>query len=1031
MKLYEALNIRKDEYLAVLLFVFQSFFLGTFLGTFDVGANTLFLQAFDQTMIPKAIVISGITGILLTSLYSYFQNRIIFSNLAVINLLVVFVLTFLLRAGYFFTDTKWLAFALFVLMGPLNIIALVGFWGTVSRIFDLRQGKRLFGIIDTGQVIGVILSSWAVPFMVAQGFSAINLIYISAISALTAFVIQIFINTHFTVQLKAKISSTQRKSRFIDTMKIPYVRTMAFFVVCSMLVAFFVHYLFLAVADSRFESNEELAKFLGGLMGTLTFVSILIKTFVYGPLMKNYGLKISLLVSPIIVSLVTIGAALVGSLFGYTIASAAFTFFFLLISLAKLFQKALKDSIEGPSLKMIYQSLDPSIRYEVQARVDGTINEIAALASGVFLTALSVISFIHLIHYTYFLIGIILVWFVVTFKLYRGYRHSLEETLTKSVSNEVKQTASTSIVDLLKGYNLQEQISIIELSKPWQLKGFIAEKLVNAEGDNLAVLLSKIEDLGDVDFVESLERISNNHNKEQVGKTITYLKQIIEDSANPEKINQFLTSKDFDERIYAAKLLCATRKNEIKNSLTFLFRDLVPSVKIQAIRAARGSRSKELITFLIDFLDKDQYAPYAHTALVNSGETGLEMLELALQRTNTSAKFKERILRLIPETGSRIASNVLFNHLSVKSKLSPIVVEGLISLNFEADDKERLYLRKMIVEQVGICVWNLNAFYHCPSNNLYPQLKNELEKEYHSSLRDLFDLLKLVYDKNSIEKVIENLEAGTGQSISFAVELIDTFLDEELKPYIIPLLEDSSTGNKLWALENYYPLRHYTSDELLKSILSRDNNLIGKEAKIYALNGFEYNGANELNTDLVAQMFNTDKYLRQISAKIIEGINPNEYLSCKKRLPDKLRVELDRLMDISKSTESSVLDRINFLKQVHPEDTGADSLLFILYNSSMVVLNDIDVKEVDVFYGKRMLLFIESGKILASNSWGESLDFTAGSILNTSDYSIDSLKVVGKTLLHFIDLDKIYSSMYDNDYLVHYLADIQNYSLNK
>ncbi len=252
MKLYEALNIRKDEYLAVLLFVFQSFFLGTFLGTFDVGANTLFLQAFDQTMIPKAIVISGITGILLTSLYSYFQNRIIFSNLAVINLLVVFVLTFLLRAGYFFTDTKWLAFALFVLMGPLNIIALVGFWGTVSRIFDLRQGKRLFGIIDTGQVIGVILSSWAVPFMVAQGFSAINLIYISAISALTAFVIQIFINTHFTVQLKAKISSTQRKSRFIDTMKIPYVRTMAFFVVCSMLVAFFVHYLFLAVADSRF-----------------------------------------------------------------------------------------------------------------------------------------------------------------------------------------------------------------------------------------------------------------------------------------------------------------------------------------------------------------------------------------------------------------------------------------------------------------------------------------------------------------------------------------------------------------------------------------------------------------------------------------------------------------------------------------------------------------------------------------------------------------------------------------------------------
>ena len=46
------------------------------------------------------------------------------------------------------------------MMGPLNIIGLVGFWGTASRIFTLRQGKRLFGIIDGGQVIGIIIASY-------------------------------------------------------------------------------------------------------------------------------------------------------------------------------------------------------------------------------------------------------------------------------------------------------------------------------------------------------------------------------------------------------------------------------------------------------------------------------------------------------------------------------------------------------------------------------------------------------------------------------------------------------------------------------------------------------------------------------------------------------------------------------------------------------------------------------------------------------------------------------------------------------
>lgn len=72
MALHETLNLRKEEVVPVAMMVFQSVFLGFFLGAFDVSANTLFLNSFDQAMIPKAIVISGLTGIVLTSLYSYF-----------------------------------------------------------------------------------------------------------------------------------------------------------------------------------------------------------------------------------------------------------------------------------------------------------------------------------------------------------------------------------------------------------------------------------------------------------------------------------------------------------------------------------------------------------------------------------------------------------------------------------------------------------------------------------------------------------------------------------------------------------------------------------------------------------------------------------------------------------------------------------------------------------------------------------------------------------------------------------------------
>ena len=1027
MRIYEALNVRRDEILPVNLFIFQSVFLGIFLGAFDVGANTLFLKAFDSSMISKAFAVSGLIGIGLTSLYTYFQGRIIFSRLSVFSLLIVFLITFALGFGYFFTDSKWLAFGLFVMMGPLNIVAMVGFWGTVSRIFDLRQGKRIFGIIDGGQVIGVILSSWAVPFLVANGFKTQNLLYISAVSIFISFAIQVFISSLFPDQLKAKVTKEQKESSFIDTIKIPYVRTMAIFVVLSMLVAFFVHYLFLAVAKTRFDNSDELAKFLGGLMGTLTFVSIIIKTFVYGTLMKNYGLKVTLLVSPAIMALLTLGAALVGSIFGYSLESASFTFFFLLISLSKLFQQALKGSVESPSLKMIYQSLDPSIRYDVQARVDGTVNEMAALFSGILLTIFSLISFFTLIHYTYVLFIIIALWATITVYLYKGYRKTLQLTLLRTVRRDSKSRRTIENLPELSIEIISQHLSIIERSKPWNLVAYIKDKLFEMDSSKFSVLLYKIKDLGNTTFINHLNklkvRVTDKEVLQSIDDTIDYLNQITADAEDLDKIKGLIGSKNFEDRIYGAKLIGASTNIEVKNNLTFLMRDLVPAVKRQAIWAAKGTKSKELIIFLIDFLDKDQYAPLAHAALMGSGETGIEMLELAFQKTNVSDIFKERVIRVIPDTGSLIAPSVLFSKLSVKSHHCSIILEGLLKGNFIADEKDKLNLNHKLIEQAGICAWNLNAFYYCPSDSKILYLKDELDREFHKSIRNLFDFLKLAYDKNSIEAVLENLEAGTGQSIAFAVELIDTFVEEDIKPYIVPLLEDNSISNKIWSLQNYFPLREFDTDGLLKAVINRDNNLIGKQAKIYALNAFQHLDNSSLSADLVAQMFNTDKVLRQISAQLIDRIDSAQYLNTKKRLGDKLRVELDKQFSNLQVTGLTATDRINFFKTCFNGTADERDILFMLYQSNAIKLNETNILDLELFKDKSHIMFVEAGGVSLYNGKELVMDYKAGDTINTYSKNNQPWRLIAQnnTVMHYIDYDKVASSIYDNDFLVKYI----------
>ena len=86
---YKALNIESGEGASVMLLIFQSIFLGIFYGTFDISASAMFLEVFEASMIPKAFLVSGVVGIVMTSIYSWLQSRIKFSFFAVFNLFLV------------------------------------------------------------------------------------------------------------------------------------------------------------------------------------------------------------------------------------------------------------------------------------------------------------------------------------------------------------------------------------------------------------------------------------------------------------------------------------------------------------------------------------------------------------------------------------------------------------------------------------------------------------------------------------------------------------------------------------------------------------------------------------------------------------------------------------------------------------------------------------------------------------------------------------------------------------------------------
>lgn len=86
--LFLALNVRPNEEKQVLLLLGQGFFMGIFLATFQISAETLFLNRLGEYL-KEAILFSGLLGIITTALFSYLQNRISFARLALGNLFLI------------------------------------------------------------------------------------------------------------------------------------------------------------------------------------------------------------------------------------------------------------------------------------------------------------------------------------------------------------------------------------------------------------------------------------------------------------------------------------------------------------------------------------------------------------------------------------------------------------------------------------------------------------------------------------------------------------------------------------------------------------------------------------------------------------------------------------------------------------------------------------------------------------------------------------------------------------------------------
>jgi ATP/ADP translocase len=907
-RVFSLLGIESGEESMVSMLLTQSVFLGIFFGAFDISAHSLFLSIFDEKMMAKGYVVSGVAGIILTTLYTWMQARMKFRYFAIINLAAVTALTVFLWTILLVSPVKWVIFLVFIMLGPLNILAMLGFWGTAGRLFTLRQGKRLFGLVDAGLIIGIIVSCYAIPVLLSFNFVSHNILLVSATSILVATIIQILIGSRFSFAAGKEELQAEKSEEKRSVLKVfredRYTRIMGIFIVLSVVTAFFVQYSFMAVTREQYPAEEDMARFLGIFTGSMMIFTLLVKLLVFSYLIRNYGLKTCLAISPVLLALFTVIAILIGTLMGYSPESmSGFLIFFLLLALSRLFSKSLKDSIESPSFKVIYQTIDEKVRYGIQSVMDGTVNEIAALSSGLLLAGLGILSFIKLIHFSWVLLAIITIWIFVSLLLYKEYRKSIRKALETGGSEASVENEQRGQAYFRNKYSAYQAFR----ADFFNLICGDYSGLENVSNSSyFESILSYSDHTGDINMVPVLRKIAAKSNIDTDIRTrsVELIKRIEEPSAAVKK-----SRKKFSD---ANSILAGSRLPQTTEILRLLRDNSLESKRLGILMIGKF-RLSDMLPEVCECLNVPGLETETFSVIKSFGSGAVDELERFYLISSGNINTSKIILRLLSNIKTEESVSFLFSRLWSGSRmLKEEALNCLIKCEFRPSAEDRDRMHQLISDVAGVITWNLSA--KVALNRAGDAfLMDVIIKEMNRWNRFLFNLLSVAYDSGSIGKIKENLDNETVESVNYALEMIDIVIDDTIKQKLISLLDVIPDEEKLKNLYHFFPGEVPQYNKLQEDIVNRDYNLLTIWTKACALRNLKEIQEDDMAESVVALLFSPEQILQEESAMLVARSSRELYRSVSVRIQQETKIHLDKIVEGAIDARELLYERVLFL----------------------------------------------------------------------------------------------------------------------
>jgi hypothetical protein len=242
----------------------------------------------------------------------------------------------------------------------------------------------------------------------------------------------------------------------------------------------------------------------------------------------------------------------------------------------------------------------------------------------------------------------------------------------------------------------------------------------------------------------------------------------------------------------------------LTDRLEALIDDFSPDVSCYALKSAARLKKEQYIPAILRKLGNPSTREDAISALHKYGSTATRALEQGLSDTRLDPGVRRAVVEVLARIGTEEAAFTLSGELDQGGgELDNELIDALDRIRAQKGDLQlpaRVARRKAFsfVHRYCRAFLELQELGPGPDTEAF---RRRLERDLETLLSDIFKLLGLFYPREEVRKAYQNIQTGTSHSIAYAVELLDNTLKRDIRDVIIPLVEESSPGERQRAFQ--------------------------------------------------------------------------------------------------------------------------------------------------------------------------------------------------------------------------------------